>query len=424
MMPKMLRVTSCLAALLALQAFGFSSGNSSLARSFSTTTSLVNSPIVVTATFTNGETDALRGFNYSEQLPSALAVTTVNVTLNGQSITRFTFESGMDGDVYAGLTPRRWRLETPTNFTEANPIPAHGVVQIVYTIAASSAGSFSLQQFTWAACFPDRVSTTFGHSEVADVQTLQFTNLSGPPWVIYWQHTGGSLASWNMSGSNSTGGEYLTPSAVDPGWKIVGVGDFNGDGRADLLWEHTGGGLACWFMDGTTRVASSYLNPAAVDPTWRIVCTGDFNGDGKADILWQHTAGELACWFMDGTKCVAGVYLNPATVDPTWKIVGTGDFNGHGKVDILWQHSGGGLACWFMDGTTRVASSYLNPAAVDPTWRIVGTGDFNGDGKTDILWQQTDGWLAVWYMNGTNSVGGGYLNPSRIDPTWKVAGPK
>ena len=34
--------------------------------------------------------------------------------------------------------------------------------------------------------------------------------------------------------------------------------------------------------------------------------TGDFNGDGKADILWQNTDGTPAVWLMDGTSLISG----------------------------------------------------------------------------------------------------------------------
>ena len=35
-------------------------------------------------------------------------------------------------------------------------------------------------------------------------------------------------------------------------------------------------------------VTETYI--ATIDPAYDIVGTGDYNGDGKSDILWRHTA--------------------------------------------------------------------------------------------------------------------------------------
>jgi hypothetical protein len=53
---------------------------------------------------------------------------------------------------------------------------------------------------------------------------------------------------------------------------------------------------------------------------WSIVETGDFNGDGKSDILWQDTSGNVAMWFMNGTQVTqsAGV----GNVPIVWSIQG------------------------------------------------------------------------------------------------------
>jgi len=45
---------------------------------------------------------------------------------------------------------------------------------------------------------------------------------------------------------------------------------------------------------------------------------GDFNGDGKADILWRHTSGVLALWFMNGTTIIGGGGVG--TVPTDWHI--------------------------------------------------------------------------------------------------------
>jgi hypothetical protein len=409
--------------LLTSQAFGFSTGSSSLVRSVPQKSAVVGSTITMTATFTNREAAILRGFYYVDQLPSALLVGTAKVTLNGRTLTNSTFESGQDGNVYAGLTPRRWRLETPTNFSEANPISSGGVVQIIYTITASSAGTYSLDEFAWAACYAEGITVAFGNSEAADLQTVTFTNpAAASTWSLYWQSTAGDLAEWSMSGANLTSGALLQPSSAEAGWKVVGIGGFGGNTGRDLLMQNNDGRLAASFMNGFQRTGGGYLNPSSADPHWKIVATGDFTQDGKTTILWEHTSGTLAYWFMSGTNRVGGGYLSPS-VDPNWQIVGTGDFNRDGKTDILWQHTTGTLACWFMDGTNRIGGGYLSPS-VNSNWRIVGTQDVDIDGQTDILWEHSSGSLAIWYMSGTNLVSGTMMNPSEVDPSWRVVGPK
>jgi len=59
---------------------------------------------------------------------------------------------------------------------------------------------------------------------------------------------------------------------------------------SDILWIDTSGDAAIWFMNGTT--VTSGVGLGTVTPVWSIVATGDFNGDGKGDILWRDTSGE------------------------------------------------------------------------------------------------------------------------------------
>ena len=53
-----------------------------------------------------------------------------------------------------------------------------------------------------------------------------------------------------------------------------------------------------WLMNGTTIQSTAVLGN--VDASWSIVGTGDFNLDGKSDILWRDTNGNTAIWFMNG----------------------------------------------------------------------------------------------------------------------------
>jgi Ca2+-binding RTX toxin-like protein len=99
-----------------------------------------------------------------------------------------------------------------------------------------------------------------------------------------------------MDGATFTGTSF---GAVPASWTLLdGHGDYNGDGKSDLLWRNTDGTLATWQMDGATFAGHSF----GVVPTSWTVLDGhdDYNGDGKSDLLWRNTDGTLATWQMDG----------------------------------------------------------------------------------------------------------------------------
>ena len=105
-------------------------------------------------------------------------------------------------------------------------------------------------------------------------------------------------------------------------WMIAGVGDFDADGRADILWRDVSGAVAIWLSgDAGRAVYPSHNNSGApVDPSWQIQGAVDFDSDGRTDILWRHTDGRVAIWFMAGGRFLGDAY--PRTVEPGWNIQG------------------------------------------------------------------------------------------------------
>jgi hypothetical protein len=249
---------------------------------------------------------------------------------------------------------------------------------------------------------------------------------------LMWQHqVTGDLLAWYLNGTTVAGWNYLSISRLaDLNWKIVGTGDLNGDGYADVVWQHSSGYLACWLLKGPTVIETSNLSVSPVaDTNWKIRAVTDANGDGKADLIWQNDAnGGLIVWFMNGKTVTSWSYLSlPAFTDLNWKIAAGGDLNGDGKGDILWQNQvTGEVVAWMLNGSTVIGTGYLSIGAVsDTTWKVRGVGDVNGDGRADLIWQNTStGGLVVWLMNGYQVLSWSYLSiPYVPDTNWHVVGP-
>ena len=201
-------------------------------------------------------------------------------------------------------------------------------------------------------------------------------NADGKPDLV-WQHrTNGTLSLWYMDGTTRI--SVVTPSnapAWDAQWKVVGVGDFNADGQDDLAWQHAGNGaVATWLLNGSTVIGSPSFTPDRwTDLNWKVAGVGDFNGDGKSDLLWRHSGtGEVGTWLMNGLSRIIYSPLSPFSVpDQGWQVGAVTDANGDGKPDLVWQHTNGSIMIWHMNGTSRVTYPYVTPS-LPVGWRIVG----------------------------------------------------
>ncbi len=213
---------------------------------------------------------------------------------------------------------------------------------------------------------------------------------------ILWRNDSGYVAMWQMNGLaiGQGGGVASLPG----NWTIAdSAGDYNGDGRSDILWRNDSGYVAMWQMNGLSILAGGGVSSLPAD--WHIVSgAGDYNGDGRSDILWRNDSGYVAVWLMDGFNIIGGGGI--ASLPNDWHIEsGAGDYNGDGKSDILWRNDSGYVAMWQMNDVNIIGSGGVGTLAAD--WHVVsGAGDYNGDGRSDILWRNDSGYVAAWLMNG------------------------
>ncbi len=195
-------------------------------------------------------------------------------------------------------------------------------------------------------------------------------------------------------------------------------GDFNGDGKTDILAVHYPSGTSKLYISTGTGFEESFNGPGfdPHGPTTVNYFLGDFNGDGCMDVLMRKD-------YVNGTECdlfyysEAGFSENCDGCQNTFSDharITLGDFNGDGKTDFIVQQNSPS----FYDTVIHWATDQgLESCSINAVLEIshkerLTTGDFNGDGRTDILatWNakdypdaEYDGYKLL-FSNGVNAV--------------------
>jgi FG-GAP-like repeat len=212
-------------------------------------------------------------------------------------------------------------------------------------------------------------------------------------------------------------------AGADLTWKIAGVGDFNGDGRSDILWRNDDGTVTDWVGDAnggfTANWANFHNNPGSM---WQVVGTGDFNGDGVDDVLLRSNDGTMTDWLGQSN---GGFFYNWYSFNnnpgSSWQVVGTGDFNGDGFDDVLLRSNDGIMTDWLGQPNGGFFYNWNNFSWGTPSdWHPVAIGDVNGDGRSDIMWRNDDGTLGEWQGNSVGAFAITSLYWS-VDPSWRIA---
>jgi hypothetical protein len=247
---------------------------------------------------------------------------------------------------------------------------------------------------------------------------------------------------WFLDNERLVGQGAISPTPP-AGWQAVGVDDFDGDGRNDLLmWHPVNGWLDFWLLNGINRMGA----PVAIGggdpgPSWKPSATADFNHDGRPDIVLRDPVSQqIRIWTMNGTSHVGTITPNPPqAVDANWEVVGAADLDGDGHTNFLWYNTASGrIVYWLMDANVvRRAGNFTQPASAgNANWKVVAMGDFgigsNGQPATqDIVWRNVDsGRTVVWFMDRSgalNRTWGAYAGPEpppQPVADWTVVGPR
>ncbi|MFJ4026776.1 FG-GAP repeat domain-containing protein [Paenarthrobacter sp. NPDC089989] len=214
--------------------------------------------------------------------------------------------------------------------------------------------------------------------------------------------TRGSDGSLSLFGR--TGNAWNAPRTVGWGWNIFTLvfspGDFNGDGKTDVIARDSAGTLYLYAGDGT----GGWKPGQTIGKGWNIfdsiVSPGDFNGDGTNDILAREPGGALYLYPGNGS----GGWLPRTAVGQGWQVMDAlltpGDFNGDSKVDILARDRSGYLYFYGGNGAGGWTRSWLIGVGWNTLKAAGAAGDFDKDGNPDVYGVDQQGRLMVYYSDG------------------------
>ena len=229
-------------------------------------------------------------------------------------------------------------------------------------------------------------------------------SVSGYDGLLVSSYSGGFVTSAPVLGSGTSLMRYV-------------VGDFNGDGRSDVLFQAAGTNapwsLALGNADGTFSI-SDQANSMFNGVTLLDAHTGgtnyhaaDFNGDGRIDLLAAAvTGGTMNLYINTGSGFTTTALSGPSFGNRTV----VGDFNRDGAADILYQSAGTGSNWYVMMNngsgsfttvlSTDASSPFRNVNLIDFSAYLYKAADMDGDGYTDILITPSN--QAMRYLHNNN----------------------
>lgn len=220
---------------------------------------------------------------------------------------------------------------------------------------------------------------------------------------------------------------YYSTGTTQQSYNIA-LGDFNGDGKLDIVTSNADGSLSILLNKGKGVYGAANVITAASGNGGADVVVGDFNNDGKLDIaVTDYNQKQVNVLLGNGDGTFQAPIGTPSPIDPITLVAG--DFNKDGKLDLAltsWD-TGGALTIFLGNGAGgfTLGNTYdFGPweqcypsGGANPYW--IGAADLNQDGKLDLA-------MAVQYSacdteySGQNTWGAAVVYTGNGDGTFNL----
>ncbi|MBV9210601.1 MAG: VCBS repeat-containing protein, partial [Acidobacteria bacterium] len=232
------------------------------------------------------------------------------------------------------------------------------------------------------------------YNQINSVSVADFNHDGNPDIVITNQQNPSVLVilRGNGAGSYSTTFSTVVLNLLP---QDTAVGDFNRDGNVDIAVATYGNPFASipsrvslLFGDGNGGLMGVPLNYDLANGQARNIDVGDFNGDGIADLAVAKysstSSGQLALMFGAGTGMFSGDGSFASGNGPAF--IAHKDFNLDRQLDlVVANYNHGGITFHLGNQVNGYPGSVLNLPLSAPRPLPVAVGDFNGDSRPDLV---------------------------------------
>jgi hypothetical protein len=212
-----------------------------------------------------------------------------------------------------------------------------------------------------------------------------------------------------------TASTFISASASGQSTIATATGDFNGDGKQDVVDIDSGSDLNVMLGNGNGTFQtpiSTFIGASNI--FYEAIAVGDFNGDKLLDVaIWTLNAAtastEVHIFLGNGAGGLtfSATYNAPNSNDfaPGPNSIVAADVTGDGKLDLVAATENNGVFVFVGngDGTFQTPANY-SYGRTSGCCTGVAVGDLNGDGKLDIALPVNDG-MSVLLNNGSGTFG-------------------
>jgi hypothetical protein len=224
--------------------------------------------------------------------------------------------------------------------------------------------------------------------------------------------------------------DYCNPYPCSDSTVAVATGDFNGDGKLDVVTLGSGSYLDVMLGNGDGTFQTPITNNVAVSNDFlEAIAVGDFNGDHLLDVaIWAQNANtgnaevHIYLGHGTGTFTYSNTYSAPASgnTNPGPNSIVAEDVNGDGKIDLVAMTPYNGVFVFLGNGDGTFQTPLPNTTVCTDSIGVcqsIAVADLNGDGKPDAAVQSggtAGGGISILLGNGDGTFGTGTFYPVAI----------